>query len=138
MCDIKHMLLQLITVTCAPRHMVGSPDYGVIKYAIPECDLIILKRRVSVPAGHKIHKFGIKLQCGANWTEWEISHAECVAHMHRLESFGVQNGRYVQDYFVDYPDRAFKHSTVIPEHVEWVGDTQVLLDAFTYLNMVSQ
>lgn len=138
MCDIKPMLFQLIDLTCEPRHMVGSPDYGVIKYEIPECDLIILKRRVRVRMGEKIHKFGMCLRHGVNWCEWEISHAECVAHMHRLESFGVHHGGYVREYFVDYPDRAFKHITVIPEHVEWVGDTQVLQDALTYLNMVLQ
>jgi hypothetical protein len=101
---------------------------------VPECDLIILKRRVRIPVGHKVHKFGIKLQHGGNWMEWEISHAECVAQVHRLDSFGVQCGGHVQEYYVDHAWTG----RVIPEHVEWVGDTQVLQDALTYLNMVSQ
>lgn len=134
MCDIKPMLLQLIDLTCVPRHMVGSPSYGVIKYEIPECDLIILKRRVRWPMGEKVHKFGMCLRHGGNWCEWEISHTECVAYVHRLESFGVQHGRHVRDHLVDHEFT----NRVIPEHVEWVGDTQVLLDVFTYLNMVSQ
>jgi hypothetical protein len=134
MCDIKPMLFQLIDLTCEPRHMVGSPDYGVIKYEIPECDLSILKRRVRVPMGEKIYKFGMGLRHGGNWIEWEISHATCVAQVHRLESFGVQHGRHVREYYVDHEFT----NRVIPEHVEWVGDIQVLLDALTYLLMVSQ
>jgi hypothetical protein len=135
MCDVKPMLLQLIHTGCEIRHLVGSPSYGVLKYEIPECDLIILKRRVRVPMGEKIRKFGMSLRHGGNWCEWEISHATCVAQVQRLESFGVQNGRYVHDYYVD---RDSLSDGMIPEHVEWVGDIQVLLDALTYLLMVSQ
>jgi hypothetical protein len=135
MCDIKPMLFQLINITCVPEHMLGSPSYGAIKYEIPECDLMIVRRRVRVPVGEKINKFGMKLRHGGHWIEWEIAHAACMAHVHRLESFGVQHGKYVRDYFVD---NAMMDGRVIPKHVEWVGDTQVLLDALTYLNMMQE
>lgn len=134
MCDIKPILSQLIDHTCVTRHMVGSPRYGVIKYEIPECDLTILRRRVHVPVGKKIDMFGLKIKHGCTWTEWQISHADCVAQRNRLDSFGVHYGKHVREYYVDqgaYGDR------LIPEHVEWVGDAQVLQDALTYLNMVS-
>lgn len=124
----------LINYVCTPEYLVGSPAYGVIKYVIPDWDLTVLKRRVRVPMGEKVHKFGMCLRHGGNWCEWEISHTLCVAYVHRLESFGVQHGKYVRDHLVDHE---FTHR-VIPVHVEWVGDTQVLLDAFTYLNLMAQ
>ena len=127
-------LEMLINYVCTPEYLVGSPAYGVIKYVIPEWDLTVLKRRVSVPMGEKIHKFGMGLRHGGNWIEWEISHALCVAQVHRLESFGVQHGRHVREYYVDHEFT----NRVIPVHVVGVGDTQVLLDALTYLTLMAE
>ena len=132
--DHVKLINELIDRICVNDFCEGSPTYGTLKYVVPACDLTILKRKVSVPMGEKINKFGIKLRHGGTWREWEISHAECVAYLYRLDSFGVQHGRHVREYYVDqgaYGDR------VIPEHVEWVGDAQVLQDALTYLNLVA-
>jgi hypothetical protein len=99
------------------------------QYEVPECDLIILKRHVRVAPGVKLYKFGIKLMNGATWTEWEFQHPACVAELHKLESL-VYDGRYMQDYYVD------NNHGQIPDQVTWVGDPQVLHDAWMYLTLM--
>jgi len=133
MCDIKPILSRLIDNTCVTHHMVGSPGYGVIKFEIPACDITLLRRRVHVPVGKKIDRFGLKLKHGCTWTEWAISHPECVAYVHRLDSFGVHYGKHVREYYVD---QGAYGEGVIPEHVEWLGDAQVLQDALTYQDLI--
>lgn len=131
--DLVKLINELIERICVNDFCEGSPTYGTLKYVVQACDLTILKRRVSLAMGEKINKFGLKIKHGCTWTEWQISHPECLAQVQRLESFGVQHGKYVRDHLVDHE----LTNQAIPEHVEWVGDAQVLQDALTYLNMVS-
>lgn len=133
--DQKSLITLLTERICVPQFCVGSPTYAALKYEVPECDLTILRRKVNVPMGQKIDKFGLKLKHGCVWLEWEIFHTDCVAQRNRLDSFGVQHGRHVREYYVDqgsYGDR------VIPEHVEWAGDISQLEYVNTYLNLVAQ
>lgn len=135
MCDQNITLRELIHLACVKAHMVWSPSHGVLKYAVPECDLIILKRRLRIPAGVLITKFGEHMQHGVNYTEWEVHHAACVVILSQLDSFGVTHESNVSHYYVPW-DQMPNHKLLDP-HVEWVGDIQVMQDALTYLNMVT-
>lgn len=136
---VEALINEIICRTCVDEFWEGSPKYGALKYVVPSYDLTVIKQHVRIPPGEKVHKFGIKMQCGVTWTTYEVIHELFVAQIDRLQSFGVQKGYAVHQYYVDY-DRI--HDRVVTEHVIWEGDAQamqdVLQDVVMYLNLVQE